>query len=225
MVNVFHMDIHNFVGSVEGHTHFNPSTGEPEVDPLFPLFHTFIEYLRLMRQDCYDFDTVSSNDLDAHIPYVYGTSNMTLDYVMTFSVLCDGSSGQRKRLCSDQDITPRLMMDISPNTDFGIVYELGDFWNEDSDLSTACSDSLNTSWWSNADLVSSETGEEFERDGALWMVTTTPSIATMMWMVAAVVAVAVLRWCAVAMRRNKTVEDMTAEDVAVREEAVHYGTV
>merc|ERR1712154_118782 len=39
------------------------------------------------------------------------------------------------------------MYDISPNTQWGVVYELGDFWNLNPDLQGACVDSLNDTWW------------------------------------------------------------------------------
>merc|ERR1719474_1239569 len=94
-INKHHMKIHTFIGSVEQHTHFNPSKGEPEVDPLFPLFHTFIDYIRLLREDCYQFDLLAADDLDEAIPFAYSQSdNQTLDYVMTFSVLCDGTDSR-----------------------------------------------------------------------------------------------------------------------------------
>ena len=102
--------MHTFVGSVEGKTHFNPVNGEPEVDPLFPLFHAFIDYIRLMREDCYDFDLLRPTELDGAIPYAYGTNeNMTLDYIREFSILCDDSGDQGWRMCSDVDITPRFV--------------------------------------------------------------------------------------------------------------------
>ena len=93
------MKIHTFIGSVEEHTHFNPTEGEPEVDPLFPLFHTFIDYVRLLRADCWDFDTVAAEDLYETIPFGYSpNTNETLDYVMTFSVLCDGTAALEAHL-------------------------------------------------------------------------------------------------------------------------------
>ena len=88
-VNDYHSFTHTFIGSVEGKTHFNPNQGEPEVDPLFPLFHTFIDYIRLMRQDCYDYDLVNAEDLESVMPMAYKDSgNMSLDYAMLQQRCC-----------------------------------------------------------------------------------------------------------------------------------------
>ena len=80
------------------------------------MFHTFIEYLRLLHQDCNQFDTVSTDDLDDLIPYSYDPTykggNTTLDYVMDYSVLCDETGGKKKAMCSERDITPRFGMKI-----------------------------------------------------------------------------------------------------------------
>merc|ERR1712244_72080 len=62
---------------------------------------------------------------------------------MDFSVLCDKAGA----VCSTMDITPRVMMDVSPNTQFGVVYELGDFWTGQHKLKTMCFDKLNVDWW------------------------------------------------------------------------------
>ena len=78
-----HGDIHRFVGSVNG-THFNPLVGEPIADPLFALFHSFLDYVRLLRQDCYQFDMVAADALDDRMPYSFEVINTTLDYKMAF---------------------------------------------------------------------------------------------------------------------------------------------
>jgi len=76
---------------------------------------------------------------------------MTLDYAMTFSVLCDGTDSEGERLCSHTTITPRLMFDMSPNKRFGIVYELGNFLTGNDKLRRMCEDHMNSSWWRIAD--------------------------------------------------------------------------
>ena len=40
------------------------------------------------------------------------------------------------------------MYDISPNTEFQVVYELGEFWSENKRLKSMCADNLNLTWWS-----------------------------------------------------------------------------
>merc|ERR1719356_1780507 len=142
-----HASIHDFVGSI-ANIHFNREQGQPSADPLFPLFHMFIEIVRLLREDCYQYDTVNMFDLEDYMPGSYEVINCSLDYAMDFSILCDETGGQPKRLCSDTTITPRLMYDISPNTEFQVVYELGEFWSENTKLRSMCADNLNLSWWS-----------------------------------------------------------------------------
>ena len=149
-----HGGVHWFFATVNG-THFNQMAGQVAADPLFPVFHAFIDYIRLMRTDCYQFDLVAASALDSAMPYSYyaDPAQCALDYAMDFSILCDGT----KRMCSEMDITPRLMYDISPNTEFNVVYELGDFWNDNEELNSMCSEYLNSSWWtdtvSNRDIV------------------------------------------------------------------------
>lgn len=115
-MNYHHAYIHEFIGSVEHKTHFNPTYGEPEVDPLFPLFHAFIDYVRLMHTDCYQYDLIAADDLEECTPNCFkddtDDKNVTIDfdYVMTFSVLCDGTNHEGKRLCSSTDITPRFVL-------------------------------------------------------------------------------------------------------------------
>ena len=111
-INTHHAEIHTFIGSANK-THFNPNTGEPDVDPLFPLFHSFIDYIRLLREDCYQFDLVPTDNLEDYIPFAFGpcsAENIQLDFEMTFSVLCDGTNHEGKRLCSSTDITPRFVL-------------------------------------------------------------------------------------------------------------------
>ena len=57
----------------------------------------------------------------------------------------------------------RLMYDISPNRGFNIVYELGEFWSENEELQTACSDHLNSTWWKVDGASSSQSNVWTER--------------------------------------------------------------
>ena len=112
-VSGFHGYVHSFFGSRAG-THFcGDGGGEPTYDPLFPVFHTFIEYLRLLHQDCSQFDTVSPEELDDLQPYsfdaTYKSGNTPLDFAMDFSILCDETNGKKRAMCSDHDITPRFV--------------------------------------------------------------------------------------------------------------------
>jgi len=158
-VKKMHGDIHRFVGSIAGQTHFNPSVGEAVCDPVFPLFHSFLEYIRLLRTDCHQFDRIPSDGLDDCEPWCYEEIDTSLDFPMDFSCLCDNTDGELERYCSTNNVTARLMYDLSPNTRWNIVYELGSFWDENEKLSIECADYLNESWWA---LTPSDSEEEHE---------------------------------------------------------------
>merc|ERR1712087_377851 len=59
-----------------------------------------------------------------------------------------GSDGERTRMCSNENITPRKMYDLSPNGPFNVQYELGDFWSLSDELRDSCVNNLNPMWWS-----------------------------------------------------------------------------
>jgi len=213
-VNYHHEYIHNFIGSVEQHTHFNPTQGEPEVDPLFPLFHAFIDFLRLMRTDCWQFDLVDVEDLDDYIPYSFAKSNDTqgtlidLDYAMTFSILCDGTDHEGERLCSYNNITPRLMYDMSPNRGFGLVYELGEFWSANNELQNACSDNLNSTWWRMAETDPMDDTESFVVDHVLR--STKMAKTEIVWMLLiGIVIISMLRICGSTWCSNRKSMDLS----------------
>jgi len=227
----YHGDVHSFFGSAAG-THFcGDGGGAPTYEPLFPVFHTFIEYLRLLHQDCNQFDLVSVDRLedlgtDAY-DETYKGGDTPLDYVMDFSILCDETGGKKKAMCSEMDITPRLMWDVSPNSDFGIVYELGDFWTDNEELKTQCADNLNATWWKvpAADKERHEVVEEDEefvsehvvRSTSSKGLTSTMSLSVMVLMVMAVAVMAVLRTC---ISRKKGLKE-----TAIGMDHIAYGTV
>ena len=136
-VSEWHAQIHVFVGSAN-YTHFHPTfshvpksgglvvqRGQPAEDPLFLLFHAFIDYIGMMRADCNQYDLVNADDLDEYEPWAYAEDGgCSLDYLMDFSLLCEEGTD---RFCTNNEVTPRVMFDISPNGHFDVVYELGDF--------------------------------------------------------------------------------------------------
>lgn len=148
-IGLMHADIHTFIGG-KSYTHFHPTEGsgldsEPAEDPLFPLFHAFIDYIQMLRVDCYQYDLINLDDLDQYIPWAYEeVGGIQLDYLMDFSVLCEEGTD---RFCTNNDVTPRIMYDLSPNSPWNVVYELGDFWHENEELMEMCSDKMNSTWW------------------------------------------------------------------------------
>merc|ERR1712045_952448 len=138
---------------------------------------------------------------------------------MDYSVICDESNGKKKAFCSDNLITPRLMYDISPNSQFNIVYELGDFWTDNDELKSLCAENLNLSWWR---VPAVDRMEEFvsnqgvHSESAKWL-NSKMSVSAMILMVIAVSVMALLKVCS---SRGKKVEHLVAssEDCA-------YGTI
>jgi len=201
-----HGHTHDFVAT-HNYTHFNRFHGQPSSDPLFPLFHSFIEQIRLLRQDCYQFDLVAADDLEQFMPFSYEVENCTLDYHMDFSILCDGSNGEGERMCSDMVITPRMLYDISPNTRFGVLYELGEFWSDNGVLQSECSGKMNATWWSVAGTDGDRVGfvSQHSLQSAEWL--------DLQWtllpvgvMLVGVVVIAAIRRCEMSMRRRKLEE-------------------
>jgi len=147
---VMHGDIHRFVGSVP-YTHFYVNDGssnetgvsDPSSEPLFVLFHSFLDLVRLLRTDCWNFDKVALLDLEQYMNASYENVNASLDYEMDFNQICT----EIDSFCANHTVTPRLMYDVSPNTRWNVIYELGGFWNDNTELIAQCADDLNDSWW------------------------------------------------------------------------------
>ena len=150
-----HTYTHKFIASVPD-THFY-AANDSAADPLFPLFHSFLDYVRLLHTDCWDFDKVALDDLDQYIPYSFETlKDVDLDYEMNFKGLCEEMDGEVKTFCTEHTVTPRLMYDLSINGQWDVIYELGDFWNQNPGLMAQCADNLNDSWW--ADTMTEQRG-------------------------------------------------------------------
>ncbi len=66
-------------------------------DPLFPLFHSFLEFIRLLRTDCYQFDLVPNDAIMDYAPLSYQYIDTDIDYPMDFSCLCDNTDGEKIR--------------------------------------------------------------------------------------------------------------------------------
>jgi len=217
-----HGDIHRFVGSISHNpgTHFSPDAGEAVCDPLFPLFHSFLEYIRLLHTDCYQFDLIPNDQLQDYQPWSYEYIDTTLDYTMDFSCLCDDTDGEHKRYCSDHAITARLMYDMSPNSMWGIVYELGDFWDDNEPLSRLCASNLNESWWKMTEHDEEET-DAAEHNGVRYFMsnvtarrlTTETTIGVIVVMVIGMAVIALLRRCLLRMRGERKMPFLVEADI------------
>ena len=197
-ISTVHGKIHEFFGSPEG-THFHPTRGslenpegEPAEDPMFALFHAFIDYIQMLRADCNQYDVVSADDLDGYVPWAYSEyGGCGLDYLMDFSVLCEEGTD---RFCTYNSVTPRVMFDLSPNNIFNIVYELGDFWHQSEELHGLCADSMNSTWWHDGDNAD---GAVFTTKTNVRLLYLDPSKAldeAMVFIVIAIAALAMLKW-------------------------------
>ena len=109
--------------------------------------------------------------------------------------------------CKWNDITPRLMYDVSPNTRWNVLYELGEFWNGNDKLKEMCADNLNSSWFSNSGL-DVEQNDEFvnEHIGYSATLMTSTSIGAIVIMLIAFVAIVMLRWYGSDLRQKRVSE-------------------
>jgi len=170
-VNYVHRNVHNFIG-YDTATHMNLE-GTPASDPLFVLFHTFLDFARVLRADCYDFDKVPNDELEECTPNCFEVFNTTLDFEMEFSLLCDADSlvDPFCAFTEGQTIAVRELYDISTNTHWNVLYELGTFWSRNDELMAQCADNVNDTWFS-AEVLDSEQqvlthGVVIEHEGAM----------------------------------------------------------
>ena len=116
------------------------------------------------------------------------------------------------------------MYDVSPNSQFRIVYELGDFWSVNDELQFMCADNLNDSWWTLIVYGVEDETEEFvsnhgvHSDSAKWLNSKMSVLSTIL-MVIAVSVMALLRVCS---SRRKKVEHLHLVESPVD---CSYGTV
>ena len=98
----------------------------------------------------------------------------------------------------------RLMYDVSPNTPFNIVYELGDFWHKNHELKSQCTEYLNETWWSDVDAqnVTATDSEETTAATTLDFVSVHIESPTMILMVTMTLMVC-LKVMASTLRRNE----------------------
>ena len=109
------------------------------------------------------------------------------------------------------------MYDMSPNSRWNVVYELGDFWDDNSNLNTMCADYLNETWW--AMTASDEEEVDDAEDNSLYQFvsdqglhsTHRPSISVVVVMLIGMAVMALLRWCTATMRGTKMAESVDAE--------------
>jgi len=153
-ISNYHGRVHKFFAmSNESHMWANNAAE----DPLFTLLHSFLDYVRMMRTDCLEYDLVANDRLEEYIPLAfdgYVLDNFydvavkpKLDTEMEFVHICEIESA----FCNGNDVTPRDLYDISVNTRWGVSYELGSFWNGNHRLQAMCGDRLNATWFYNVD--------------------------------------------------------------------------
>jgi len=174
--------------------------GEPTEDPLFVLFHSFIDYVQMLRADCNQYDLINVNDIENHMPWAYDEYGGTdLDYWMDFGPLCiEGTD----RFCTYNSVTPRLMFDRSPNSMWNVVFELGDFWHQNEELVQMCGDNMNGTWWHDEENVmftdETFTDEKVLSEGGLSFAGFEGAhfdIFASALLVVAFVALVALKWC------------------------------
>ena len=110
-------------------------------DPLFVLLHSFLDYIRALRHDCWNFDEFGVDELAFFIPNSFESQGTeSLDTVMRFEDICTLEGA----VCGSDEVTIRKMYDIGI---WNISYELGSLWNDNPELQSLCGDKLNTDWF------------------------------------------------------------------------------
>eukprot|EP01083_Nonionella_stella_P137933 419667_1 len=143
-----HGSVHRlFAMNNESHMYSNNAAE----DPVFLLLHSFVDYIRFMRTDCWQYDQLNIHEIDEYIPYAFDgffmefsntdqLKKVRLDSVMDFAMVCDMES----TYCHEHEVTPRVMFDAQS---LDVSYELGSFWNENDDLQRFCAQKINNSWF------------------------------------------------------------------------------
>ena len=126
--------------------------GASPADPLFFLFHSFLDYIRLMRTDCWEFDQVPLDKVEDYSPYSWSVNSqypdLSMDDAMEWEHICTAANVDV--FCADNEVTIRSLWDM---TRWGVSYELGSFWTDNDRLQRLCSGKINGSWFYSADEV------------------------------------------------------------------------
>jgi len=127
------------------------STGYSPDDPLFMILHSFVAYVRAVWASCHGYQDISAADLDQH-PEVYtascrdgtkvGCDVIELDDAYVF----DAMTEKAWSLANKMEITPRTLWEF---TEWGVVYEVGDFPLRSEDMLQGCSnkDLFDNAWF------------------------------------------------------------------------------
>ena len=102
------------------------------------------------------------------------------------------------------------MFDVSPNSVFDVVYELGDLWSESDELQSEGSSHLNSTWWRMTERDPMESNESFVNSAWQSMPTHTVSMSMFM-MIVGMAVMALLRSYGMKIREKKL---MNTEEAA-----------
>jgi tyrosinase len=141
--------------SPHGRVGGNMATYRSPDDPLFYLHHCYIDFNYAIWQDCHNYDLINKNNLDGNNAAYFGVDNslpaseVDLDSELRFSGLYGTSWGVINGLGFNP--TVRDMHDI---TDWNIIYDIGDFWDEAGvDDQLYCNNNMNNNWFTGISLT------------------------------------------------------------------------
>jgi len=139
----------------DGGPPFGLSSFQEAYDPLWWLFHSFVQYQQFMWVDCHDYDLIDAEDLDDH-PEAYSVfcldgwvkagspcESQELDDTMTFAL--DILKDAEWSFIHDEELTVRKSYHAHR---WNILYDLrGDDFFAKSGLEEFCANKLNAEWF------------------------------------------------------------------------------
>jgi len=244
-VSDFHGKVHKlFAADSQSHM-FSNNAAE---DPLFVLLHSFLDYLRSLRQNCwhFDFEADAVQTLQDHVPFAFDSYDVAgadgelqstfkpqLDTPLRFELICNLKDAR----CGREEVTIRKMYDIGS---WGISYEPGPFWNDNDGLQALCGE-LNPQWFYGEDLSVALSAQREEvvisegdtaarqqhlRDVFNWWLLMAAVIALNVSLVWLLVRKYVMTWKSTNRNARKLVHDeQEAANLVIGESLIRYGTV
>jgi len=113
---------------------------------------TSVGYKLLVKNDAHpdavDIESVFLTLGDSLFSYDVESNDTVDDEATDFNTLCSGDDEEGMLLCSEMMVASRMLYGISPDTQFGVIFDLGEFYSDNmtDELVAECADGLNATW-------------------------------------------------------------------------------